>query len=47
MPLAEALQASSLPMLVEVHDWSHLPAAFRASIEGRHVVVKAATSSVG
>ena len=37
--LREALQNSALPMLVEVHDWSQLPAAFRAEIERRHVVM--------
>lgn len=35
--LRDALQASALPMLVEAHDWSHLPVRFRESIERRHV----------
>jgi predicted nucleotidyltransferase len=38
--LVEALQASDLPMLVEVHDWAHLPVAFRAEIERGFVVVQ-------
>ena len=38
--LREALQASTLPMLVEVHDASQLPAAFQAEIERRYVVVQ-------
>jgi predicted nucleotidyltransferase len=40
--LVEALQASGLPMLVEVHDWTHLPARFQAEIERGFVVVQAA-----
>ena len=31
--LKEALQNSALPMLVEVHQWSHLPNAFYHNIE--------------
>lgn len=40
LDLKEALQASSLPMLVEVHDWSHLPAAFHTEIERAYVVLR-------
>jgi predicted nucleotidyltransferase len=40
--LREALQASDLPMLVEVHDWSQLPVAFRSEIEERHVILQPA-----
>lgn len=39
--LKEALQASSLPMLVEVHLWAHLPEAFHRNIEAGYVVVRA------
>jgi hypothetical protein len=39
--LVEALQASDLPMLVEVHDWAHLPASFRAEIARGFVVLQA------
>lgn len=42
--LIEALQAGDLPMLVQVHDWSQLPAAFRTRIQQGHVVVQAARS---
>lgn len=34
--LQEALQASALPMLVEVHDWALVPAAFHGSIQQAH-----------
>lgn len=35
--LQEALQASALPMLVEVHDWALVPPAFHDSIQqARH-----------
>jgi uncharacterized protein len=37
--LKEALQASNLPMLVDVHLWSRLPQAFHANIEAAYVVV--------
>ena len=37
--LQEALQASRLPMLVEVYQWSRLPEAFHANIEAGYVVV--------
>jgi uncharacterized protein len=43
--LLEALQASGLPMLVEVHDWSQLPQAFCAEIERGHAVVRAARTT--
>ena len=39
--LKEALQNSSLPMLVEVHLWPHLPAKFHQEIERGYVVVQA------
>ena len=35
--LKEALQASDLPMLVDVHLWSRLPQAFYANIEAGYV----------
>lgn len=37
--LLEALQASALPMLVEVHDWARLPAGFHEGIERRYVTI--------
>ncbi|MEY4979380.1 MAG: hypothetical protein RLZZ352_1650 [Pseudomonadota bacterium] len=39
--LKEALQASSLPMLVEVHLWSRLPQTFHTNIKAGYVVVQA------
>ena len=39
--LKEALQASDLPMLVDVHLWSRLPQAFHANIEAAYVVLQA------
>lgn len=35
--LKEALQASDLPMLVDVHQWAHLPQTFHARIEAGYV----------
>jgi predicted nucleotidyltransferase len=40
--LKEALQESSLPMLVEVHLWSRLPKTFHPNIETGYVVVQEA-----
>ena len=40
--LKDALQVSSLPMLVEVHQWAQLPESFRPGIEAAHVVVQIA-----
>jgi predicted nucleotidyltransferase len=37
--LREALQASDLPILVDVHQWSQLPMAFHPNIEAAYVVV--------
>jgi uncharacterized protein len=39
--LKDALQASDLPMLVDVHLWSRLPQAFHANIEAAYVVLQA------
>lgn len=38
--LKEALQASLLPILVDVHDWAHLPKAFHRNIEAGYVVLQ-------
>jgi predicted nucleotidyltransferase len=38
--LKEALQESSLPILVDVHLWSGLPASFHRNIEAGYVVVQ-------
>ncbi len=50
LDLYEALQQSALPMLVEVHDWTQLPAAFHEEIDRCYVVVQAqggATADLG
>jgi hypothetical protein len=39
LELKEALQASALPMLVDVHLWSRLPEAFHRNIEAGYVVL--------
>ncbi len=39
-----ALQDSLLPMLVDVHDWAHLPARFQQNIERRYVALQAGAS---
>jgi predicted nucleotidyltransferase len=38
--LRGALSDSDLPMLVDVHDWSRIPHAFRREIERPHVAVR-------
>ncbi|MDR2260489.1 MAG: restriction endonuclease subunit S [Azoarcus sp.] len=42
MDLKDALQESCLPMLVDVHDWAHLPEDFHRNIEWNYVVVQEA-----
>lgn len=42
--LREALQASALPILVDVHDWAQLPLAFHRNIEAMYVELQAASS---
>jgi predicted nucleotidyltransferase len=43
--LREALRDSLIPILVDVHDWSALPPAFRPGIERQHRVVQDQPSS--
>ena len=38
--LKQALQASALPILIDVHLWSRLPVAFQANIEAAYVVLQ-------
>ena len=38
--LESALQESSLPMLVEIHDWARIPPAFHKNIERCHIVLQ-------
>ena len=42
LALKDALQASDLPVLVDVHLWSRLPQAFHAAIEAAYVELQAA-----
>ena len=44
--LIESLQNSSLPMMVEVHLWSRLPAEFHRQIEHRHVLLQKPTTKI-
>ncbi len=37
--LVKALRDSSIPFLIEAHDWARLPEAFHREIERRHVVL--------
>lgn len=39
--LLEALEQSSLPILVQAHDWARLPESFHREIESDYVVVQA------
>lgn len=38
--LKEALQQSAIPILIDVHDWAHLPESFHREIERCHVVIQ-------
>jgi predicted nucleotidyltransferase len=38
--LKEALQESNLPILIEMHDWAHLPASFHTEISRRYHVLQ-------
>jgi predicted nucleotidyltransferase len=40
LDLQDALRDSTLPMLVDIHLWSHLPDDFRHNIEDGYVVVQ-------
>lgn len=44
--LKEVIQESTLPILVELHDWAHLPALFHAEISRRYVVLQAPLDDV-
>lgn len=45
LDLKEALQESSLPILVDVHDWARLPADFHRNIERGYGELQAGASS--
>jgi predicted nucleotidyltransferase len=38
--LCEALQSSTLPMLIDVHLWSDLPKSFHRNIEKAYVIIQ-------
>ena len=38
--LSEALEESSIPILVQVHDWARLPESFRREINRAYVVIQ-------
>ena len=38
--LKEAVQESSLPMLIDIHLWAHLPSSFHTEIEKSYVVLR-------
>jgi uncharacterized protein len=38
--LKDAVQESSLPMLVDIHLWSHLPSSFHREVENAYVVLQ-------
>jgi predicted nucleotidyltransferase len=44
LDVQEAVQESDLPMLVDVHDWAHLPTEFHRNIEQSYVVIREASS---
>ena len=44
--LHEAFEESTLPIIVQTHDWSRLPERFQREIEREYVVVQAAREGV-
>lgn len=38
--LREALRESTLPIVVDIHDWSRVPEHFRKEIESNHYVMR-------
>ncbi len=40
--IQEALQMSTIPIMVDVHDWADLPEAFHRQIEREYLVIKEA-----
>jgi predicted nucleotidyltransferase len=38
--LKEAVQASTLPILIDIHDWAQLPASFHTNIAAAFVVLQ-------
>jgi len=42
LDIQEALQMSTIPIIVDVHDWANLPESFHQQIEREYVVIKEA-----
>ena len=42
LQLKEALQDSRIPILVDIHDWAHLPPEFQRNIEQNYIELQAA-----
>ena len=40
LDLKEAIQHSTLPILVDVHDWAHLPKTFHQEISAHYIVLQ-------
>lgn len=38
--LQEAVRESNLPMLIDIHDWAHLPTDFHHNIESNYVEIQ-------
>ncbi len=38
--LQEAVRESDLPMLIDIHDWAHLPTDFHRNIENNYVEIQ-------
>ncbi|MBO4329671.1 MAG: nucleotidyltransferase domain-containing protein [Rhodocyclaceae bacterium] len=38
--LQEAVRESNLPMLIDIHDWAHLPTDFHHNIENNYVEIQ-------
>ena len=45
--MMEAIERSSIPVLVQVHDWAMLPERFRREIELHYVAVQQPTRDKG
>ena len=41
--LLEAIEESTIPILVQAHDWARLPESFRREIKRSHVVLQEGT----
>lgn len=42
--LKEALQESLLPMLIDLHQWKHLPLSFQQNIQKNYIVIQSKNS---